>query len=60
MNFFFPINDEGNIVLLKPFLTNKKLSIMGQNFANSYSIEIFLRTRVIDHNLEFDPLCVYV
>jgi len=47
-------------VFIKPFLTNKNLSIMGQDFENSYLIEIFLRTRVIDHTLKFDPPCVYV
>jgi hypothetical protein len=32
---------------------------MGQNFENSYFIGIYLWTKVTDHTLKSDPLCVY-
>jgi hypothetical protein len=47
------------MVLLKPFLINKKLSIMRQDFGYSYSIEISLQTRVTDYTLKFDLLYAY-
>jgi hypothetical protein len=47
------------MVLRKPFLTNTKLSIMGQDFEKYYCIGISLRTRVIDYTLKSDPSCAY-
>jgi len=62
MKFFFNqlCSDEENIILFKPFLENKNLSIMKQNFKNSNSIKILLLTRVTNNPLKSNQPHIYV
>jgi hypothetical protein len=41
------------------YITNKKVSIIGQSFEDTYLIGIFLWTKITDHTLKSDLPCVY-
>jgi len=41
------------------YITNKKVSIIGQSFEDTYLIGIFLWIKITDHTLKSDLPCVY-